>query len=205
LFFLGPLRGLDDNHRASVSRNDSLQSSEAQMMLRVLAAATVFSIAGASASAQPASKPRVDETKSRRPVTDDPAINPASGTKPPEIPAAALVDDPRAEEEKRTEGWAVAKWTTRTLQPSAGARHTITVAAPSVLLLRASWAGTDNVTITVVKGGKTLASLTGASAQAGGRLATARVNVPSAGDVVILARGARTAKVTLQVGVLANR
>jgi hypothetical protein len=179
-----------------------MQSSEAQM-LRVLAAVIVFSFAGVSASAQPA-RPPVEETKTRRPVTGDPAINPTSGAKPPEIPAAALTDD-RGEEEKRTEGWAVAKWTTHTLQPSGSARQTIPVAAPSILLLRASWAGTDDVTITVTKGGKTLATLTGASAQAGGRLATARVNVPSAGDVVIVARGARTAKVILRVGVLANR
>ena len=175
------------------------------MTPRVLTVATVLSVAAlVSADAQSVPEPRVQETTPRGRVSKDPAINPSSGTRPTPIPIRALVDDAQGEEEKRTEGWAVAKWTAYTLRPAADARQTISVPGPSVLLLRASWPGRDDVAITVTNGRTTLASLTDASASAGGRLVTARVNVPSAGEVVIAVRGARTAKVTLHVGVLAT-
>lgn len=176
------------------------------MTLRVLAAAVLSAaVSPVIISAQNPPQPRVEETAPRGRVTDDPAVNPGSGRRAPEIPAAALVDNGPDDGEKRTEGWAVAKWTEHVIQPSPDARRSVTVPVPgpSVLLLRTSAAGTDNVTIMVLKGGTRLATFTGGGASARRRPGTARVRVPSAGEVVIAARGPATAKMTLHVGVLA--
>lgn len=178
------------------------------MTLRVLTAAAVLSagIAPVYISAQ-TPQPRVEETTPRGRVTDDPAVNPAAGRRGLEIPPAALVEDglDEDEEERRTDGWAVATWTEHAIQASPDARRSITVPvpAPSMLLLRTSAEGTGNVTIMVLKGGKRLASFSAGSASAAGRPGTARVRVPSAGDVVVAARGPATVKLTVHVGVLA--
>lgn len=180
---------------------------EAHVILRLVTAAAVLSagIAPVLASAQTPPQSRVEETAPRRRVMDDPAVNPGGGRQAPDIPAAALLDDGPDDDEKRTDGWAVAAWTEHAIQPSPDARRSITipVPGPSMLLLRTGAAGSGNVTILVLKGGKRLAAFAGGSVSADGRPGTARVRVPSAGDVVIVARGPATAKLTLHVGVLA--
>ena len=167
--------------------------------------AMVIVLAASSTSAQQAPRPRVRETTPARRVADDPAVNPKSSAPRPAIPARALVDDGRGEEEERREGWAVARWTAHTLQVPADAKRTISIAAPSVLLIRASWPESRDVTITVTRGGTSLATIRGGSPAAGGRLAPARVNVPSPGEVVIAASGAASTRVTLHTGVLPAR
>ena len=166
----------------------------------------VVVLAAASASPQLPPRPRVVETTPARRVADDPAVNPKSTAPPPRIPARALVDDGPVEEEERREGWAVARWTVHRLQVPANARRTIAIPAPSVLLLRASWPGAADVTITVTRGATTLGTIkAGGSASPGERLATARVNIPSRGDVVVSATGAAATRVTLHTGVLPAR
>ena len=72
------------------------------------------------------------------------------------------------------------------------------------MLVRASWPDDSDVTVSVARGGTTLKSVKGAKTPGVGRVATARVKVPSAGNIVIgaTAPGSST-KVTLYVGVTA--
>lgn len=179
-----------------------------ELKVRLVHASTwvmVVVLAAAAAWAQPPAGPRIRETTPARRVADDPAVNPKSTAPPPRIPARALVDDGPVEPEERREGWAVARWTVHRLQVPANAKRTISVPAPSVLLIRASWPDTADVTITVTRGGTSLATIKAGSPAAGGRLATARVNVPSPGEVVIAASGAASTRVTLHTGVLPAR
>lgn len=169
-----------------------------------LALIVVLSVA-APAAAQPAPRPRVQETAPAKRVMNDPAVNPKSSTPHPGLPAGALVDDGRGEREERREGWAVARWTVHTLRLPSSAKRSISIAAPSVLLIRASWPDASDLTISVTKGGASLASIKGTSAGAGGRLATGYVTIPSAGELVVAASGGSAGTVTLHVGVLPKR
>ena len=174
-------------------------------MTRLLLAALILSL-DAAASPQPARQPRVEETSPRARVASDPAIQPSTGARPPALPARALAERGREEPgERRTEGWAVAQWKVYTLQLPSSARLPIPITAPSVLMIRASWAVPADLTISVVRGGTSLKSVRGVSAPLGGQLATARVNITSPGQVVVAASGTGTATVTLHVGILPAR
>lgn len=172
---------------------------------RVGLAAMTLLVAASSASAQPAApRPRVLETAPRGRAADDPAINPNSTRPHPPLPPRALVDNGPVEEEERHEGWAAAKWTTHTLRLPSNARQSIAITEPSVLLIRASWPQAADLTIRVTQGPTTLKTFTGLSTAAG-RLATAQVNVPAAGQVVIAVSGQGATAVSLHVGVLPTR
>jgi hypothetical protein len=169
-------------------------------------AAMILLLAAPSVSAQPAAPPpRVRETAPRGRAADDPAINPQSTRPHPVLPPRALVDTGPVEEEERHEGWAVAKWTTHILRLPSNVRRSIAVTAPSVLLIRASWRDAADLTIRVTQGSTTLKTFTGLSGTAAGRLATAQVNVPAAGQVTIAVSGQGATAVTLHVGVLPTR
>jgi len=174
------------------------------MSVRLLGLAVLsLFLAAASAFAQPNPRPRVREAAGRRHVKDDPVVNPSATTHP--LPAPARPAGERViPDEKRNDGWAAARWTTSTLQLPGNAKKTISLPAPSIVLVRASWPDDSDVTVSVARGGTTLKSVKGAKTPGVGRVATARVKVPSAGNIVIgaTAPGSST-KVTLYVGVTA--
>lgn len=173
--------------------------------LRICRVVVALLLAATSVSAQPAAPgPRVLETAPRGRAADDPAINPNSTRPHPPLPPRALVDNGPVEEEERHEGWAAAKWTTHTLRLPSNARQSFAVTDPSVLLIRASWSQAADLTIRVTQGPTTLKTFTGLSTAAG-RLATAHVNVPAAGQVTIAVSGQGATAVSLHVGVLPTR
>jgi hypothetical protein len=169
-------------------------------------AALALLLAAPSVAAQPpAPRPRIRETAPRGRAADDPAINPRSTRRQPALPPRALVDTGPVEQEERRDGWAVATWTTHTLRLPSNSSQPIAITGPSVLLIRASWPEAADLTIRVTQGNTTLETFTGARGTTVGRLATAHVNVPAAGQVVIAVSGQGATAVNLHVGVLPTR
>jgi len=162
-------------------------------------------LAAVSAFAQPSPRPRIQNAAPRGHVTDDVVVNPSTSRPHPDLPARARRDSGRADPGERKESWAAAQWTTSTLQLPGNAKKTIAVAGPSILLVRASWPDQSDLTVSVTLGNTTFKSVRGVSTPGVGRIATARVKVPSSGNVVIVAAGAGSPKVSLQVGVLSAR
>lgn len=164
----------------------------------------VFLFVAGSAWAQASPRTQVVEGAERRRAADDPAMNPSSPTTPPDLPVAALGGSgPREPAERERGTWAAARWTTSTLQLPGNAKKTTSVARASTLMIRASWPGPADLTISIRRGNATLKSVKGKAKRGVGRLATALVRVPAAGNVVITVTGPGSSKVTLHIGVLA--
>ncbi len=177
------------------------------MALRLRSAVVFVSLffAAVSAIAQTSPRPRVVEGAARGQVANDPVINPSSTSRHPGLPAAALAGSGAPDTREKEKTWAAARWTMSTLQLPGNAKKTIPIARRSTLLIRASRSDQSDLTLTVTKGNMTLQSVKGMTVPGVGRVATARVEVPAAGDVVITAGGAGPAKVTLHVGVAARQ
>ncbi len=169
------------------------------MLLVFLLAAATF--------AQPSPRPRVREAAGRGHVSGDPVVNPSTSNRHPGLPARARSDHERATSERRDETWAAARWTTSTLRLPGNAKKTISLSAPSIVLIRASWPDQSDLTVSVAKGNATLTSVKGTKTPGVGKIATMQVKVPSAGNIVIGATGpgSPSSNVTLYVGVLAAR
>jgi hypothetical protein len=166
---------------------------------------SVFLAAVSSFAQQPSPRPRIENAVPRERVRDDALVNPSSSRPHPDLPARARTDRGRAEPGERKELWAAAQWMTSTLQLPANARKTITVASSSILLVRASWPDQSDLTVSVTRGNTIFKSVKGVSTPGVGRIATARVQVPSSGNVGIAIAGVGAPKVKLQVGVLPVR
>jgi hypothetical protein len=148
---------------------------------------------------------RVVEGAVRGQTANDPVINPSSTSRHPGLPPGALTGSNEPDTAEKEKTWAAARWTTSTLQLPSNTKKIIPVTRPSTLLIRASRSDSSDLTLTVTKGHLTLKSVTGTTVPGVGRVATARVEVPAAGHVVITAGSAGSAKVTLDVGVVARQ
>lgn len=168
------------------------------VVLRAAAPFLLANILATTSSGQPVGLHRISETERGR-VTGDPLVNPGATPIQPQLPAAAHNAPGTREHEAERETWSQVRWTTAKLQLPGNARLQVPVAGASLLLLRASWPGQSDVTISVQKDSATLTSQKGRP-EPGMMIATALVKVPSAGNVVISANGNSATTVTIHVG-----
>jgi hypothetical protein len=168
-------------------------------------ATLLVSLLVVSVLAQPSPRPRVREVPGRKRVSGDPLINPATTNPHPGLPTSARREERGATPERHDETWAAARWTTSTLQLPGNAKKTISVAAPSIVLIRASWPDQSDLTVRATRGNTTLASAKGIKKPGIGKVASTQVKVPSPGNIVIGATGPGSPKVTLYVGILPTR
>jgi hypothetical protein len=147
----------------------------------------------------------IKDSALRPPASDNPIVNPSSLKPLPSLPAKALAQKARSEEEEREQGWGSAQWTHASLQIPGSAQQTIKVAAPSNVLVRATWRGSPTLAVSVVKQGATVATTKAIKRFDGDMVATAQAKLTSAGDIVIQASdsGSQPAKVDVYVGILA--
>jgi hypothetical protein len=159
-----------------------------------------------TASAQNAPATLKESTPQPR-ASDDPHINPLSSKALPSLPAKAREQKARFEEEERTQGWGSARWTHSSLQLPGQAQQTISVSAPSHVLVRASWTGSPTLTVRVVNQGATVATIDPTKRHDGEMVGTAHAKLSSAGNIIIQASdsGSQSAKVDVYVGILATR
>ena len=163
----------------------------------------VAAIAGGCASTPPAGPPvTVQEVPTKVPVTDDPLINPAGGKPLPALPAAALAGTPINDEQET--GWQAAKWTHATVHVAGTADTPVSVPAPSMVLVSATWSEDVDVTLSVLNQGNSLGSGTPRKAFDGLRSARASVKMTAAGNVLVRATsaGGAPANLDLYIGVL---
>lgn len=178
------------------------------MSTRLVGVATLLvSFLAVPAFAQPSPRPRVREVAGHKRVSGDPLVNPATANRHPGLPDAARPEHERgASPERHDETWAAARWTTSSLQLPGNARKTISVTAPSTVLIRASWPDQSDLTVSVARGNTTLGSARGTKKPGVGKIATTQVKVPSAGNITIGVTGPSPGtKVTLYVGIVPAR
>ena len=160
----------------------------------------------ASASEMPGPrdpKPLIKESPKRVRISDNPLVNPASSKPLPSLPRA-LYSAPRTEKEIGDSGWQKARWSHYTLRVSGAANKSLSIATPSVVMLKASWHNKTEITFSLIKNGTTIASAKSGIRFDKSRLATIHAKVPSAGNLVIRAANSTStpAAVDLYVGIL---
>jgi hypothetical protein len=142
---------------------------------------------------------------------DDPVVNPSTSKPLPPLPRATLSKRKgqkalaeSAEEEDEREGWETARWSRSTRRVSSNAEKTISIAAPSVVLIEAKWKAESEITVNVFKNGSILDSTKSNKIFDGRRYANAIVKVPSAGDLLIkvAATGKQPVTLELHIGIL---
>lgn len=146
----------------------------------------------------PTIEPEIREARGRAPVSGDPLVDPS---KPRiSLPAAAFTDRKRGgsfADHERT------RWDHSTLSVAGVAERAVVVGAPSIVLVRASWREDADLAVSVIANGVTLGSGNTIRRPDGHRLATVRVKVPSAGEVLIRTTGGQLpVSVDLHVGIL---
>jgi len=172
------------------------------------AAALVLALAagGPPARAQAQQKgpsPRIQNAAARKPVSGDPVVNLSSSNAPGVLPAGAL-RAPGIEEEGESESWEAAEWRHATLKLSGSKLTSLAIAAPSVLMVRATWKQNVDVNISVLQGSTVLASAKSLKGFDGLRSAAVHVKVPAAATVTVKATSTSAgAVVELYTGVLA--
>jgi len=128
--------------------------------------------------------PRVQDAPPRGQVSEDPLVKTSSSKTPGVLPAGALRAPGIGEQGEET--WKSAKWQHSTIRLSGASSTNLSIAAPSVLLVRATWKQSVDVNVSVLQGAAVLASATTQKAFDGLRSATIQVKVP-AGPVVVKA------------------
>jgi hypothetical protein len=133
---------------------------------------------------QKAPAPRIQDARPRGQVSGDPVVKVSSSKTLGVLPAGAL----RAPgiEEEGAETWKSAKWQHSTIKLSGASSTNLAIAAPSVLLVRATWKQSVDVSVSVLLGATVLASATTQKAFDGLRSATIQVKAP-AGSVIVKA------------------
>jgi hypothetical protein len=153
-----------------------------------------------SAVAQ-AGKTKVEEIAPRARISENRLVNPATTAPSPQLPAAALSKGKHTDDEEgKRAGWERAKWRLSSLHVAGTAQVTVQVASPSTLLIKAVWpASADNLTVSVLKGGKTLTSVKPTQRFDGYKTAIAHVKVASAGNITVKASGGGTKPVNMKL------
>jgi hypothetical protein len=144
----------------------------------------------------------VQESPVRAPVSDNQIVNPASSKAPPPLPKAAF-EGKRTPPDDEGADWQKAHWTHTTLRGTGKADNVISLAAPSMVMIKASWQAHPEITVNVLKDGKVLASTKSTPGLGTHRTAAAHVKVPTTGPVTVRATGTGPLTIDLYVGVLA--
>jgi hypothetical protein len=146
--------------------------------------------------------PRIQDARPRGKVSEDPVVKTSSSKTAGVLPPAALRAPGIGEQGE--EAWESAKWQHSTINFSRTSSTNLSIAAPSVLLVRATWKQNFDVSVSVLQGATVLASATTQKAFDGLRSATIQVKVP-AGPVVVKASSTAPGPIPIELytGILA--
>lgn len=141
----------------------------------------------------------VQEVPARAPISADPLLDPSQP--PVEFPPAALAErggDVELAEEP------IGRWRRSIFFISGTVDTSVSVTAPTVVLVKAVWRGDEDVTVSVLWDGAVLASAAKRQGPEGQNIAEARIEVPRAGDLVVrtTSLSAQSVTVKLDIGVV---
>lgn len=136
----------------------------------------------------------VREVPSRAPISADPLFDPSKPSL--EVPAAALAErdgDDRFAEEP------IGRWRHSIFEVSGTVDNSVSVAGPSIVLVKAVWREDHDLTVTVLRDETVLAKATTARGPERRRIAMASAKVTSAGRLVIRATATSAQPVVLEL------
>ena len=129
--------------------------------------------------AQPSPAPRVGIAPSKGRAAEDRILNPLSLQPHATLPKAAVAGRNKKEHDTPS-GWETAAWTHSTLQVAGINQHSVAVATPSTVLVKASWSGKTPISVSVVQGSSVLGTADVKQTFEGNSNATLHVKVPVA-------------------------